>query len=426
MASKARRAYTILAVVAAVVAAAWGLHRWWSAGKEKTDDAQVDADVLPLSARVGGVIKAVRISDHQQVKAGDVLFEIDPADLDVEQARAEAELEAAKAQQAAADAQAAITQSSSAGGLSSAKAMLTGSSAAVRSADDQVRAAEAAVARAKTDLATADSELARTQQLLAREAVTKRELEHAQQARDNAKATLDAANAQLDSAREAKSLATSRVAEAQGRVTQSSPVEAQNAASLASQKLAAARVRSAEVALQKATLQRSYATITAPSDGIVSKLAAHAGQTVQPGQALLMLVPNETYVIANFKESQVGKMKPGNVVDIDIDAFPDAEFQGVVETISPATGARFSLIPPDNATGNFVKVVQRVPVKIRWKSTPPANVRAGLSAEVVVHLDQVDMAALDKAPKQAQLPATVPAPAAPAPSQQAEAPVTKP
>jgi len=260
------------------------------------------------------------------------------------------------------------------------------------------RAAEASVARARADLANADSELARTKQLLDREAVTKRQLEHAQQAREVAKASLDAALAQLDSARSMKQQAASRVAEAQGRVTQSSPVDAQVAASQASQKLAAARVKSAEVALQKAKLQRSYTTIIAPSDGTVSKLGAHVGQTIAPGQALLMLVPAETYVTANFKESQVGKMKPGNLVDIEIDAFPDQEFKGVVETISPATGARFSLIPPDNATGNFVKVVQRVPVKIRWRKAPPANVRAGLSAEVVVHVDDVDLTQLDKAP----------------------------
>ncbi|HTL38357.1 MAG TPA: HlyD family secretion protein [Kofleriaceae bacterium] len=412
MAAKARRAYTILALVAVVVAGAWGLHRWWSAGKEKTDDAQVDADVVPISARVGGVIKVAHITDHSQVKAGDVLFELDTSDLDVELARTEAELEAAKAQQSAADAQVSITQSSSKGGLSTANAQLTGAAASVRSADDMARAAEASVARARADLAQADAELARTQQLLEREAVTKRELEHAQQARAVAKAGLDAAMAQLDSARESKRQATSRVAEAQGRVTQSSPVDAQVAASEASQKLAAARVKSAEVALQKAKLQRSYATITAPQDGTVSKLGAHVGQTIAPGQALLMIVPADTYVTANFKESQVGKMKPGNPVDIEIDAFPDDEFKGVVETISPATGARFSLIPPDNATGNFVKVVQRVPVKIRWRKAPPANVRAGLSAEVVVHVDDVDLTQLDKAPSSAPKQAST-APAAP-------------
>lgn len=395
MTAKARRAYFILGIIAVVIAAVWGLHRWWTHGKESTDDAQIDADVVPLAARVGGVIKNVHVTDHQQVKAGDVLFEIDPADLDVELARTSAELEGAKAQQAAADAQVMITQSSSKGGLSSAQAMLTGADASVRGADDQVHAAEAAVARARTDLAQSEADLARTQQLLAKEAITKRELEHAQQARDVAKAGLDAATAQLGSAREAKRLASSRVAEAAGRVTQSSPVDAQVAASAAAQKLAAAKVQAAQVALDKAKLMRSYATVIAPSDGTVSKLAAHAGQTVQPGQGLLMLVPNETYVVANFKESQVGKMKAGDAVDIEIDALPGDEFSGVIDSLSPATGARFSLIPPDNATGNFVKVVQRVPVKIRWKSAPPNAVRPGLSAEVTVHVGDSNGAPLE-------------------------------
>src|SRR5512143_54734 len=167
MKPKARRAYFILSIIAVVVAAAWGIHRLWTAGKESTDDAQIDADVVPLAGRVGGVIKNVKVMDHQQVKAGTVLFEIDPADLDVEVARTEAELEAAQAQLAAADAQVAIVQSSSKGGLSSARAMLTGADASVRGAEDQTRAAEAAVARARTDLAQADADLARAQQLLA-------------------------------------------------------------------------------------------------------------------------------------------------------------------------------------------------------------------------------------------------------------------
>ena len=159
------------------------------------------------------------------------------------------------------------------------------------------------------------------------------------------------------------------------------------AAADAAGKLADARVHAAEVARDKAKLQRSYARVTAPVAGYVSRLAAHPGQSVMPGQALAMLVPIETYVIANFKESQIEHMAPGDAVDIEIDAFPDHTFRGVVDTLSPATGARFSLIPPDNATGNFVKVVQRVPVKITWKQAPTEPLRPGLSAEVTVHVE---------------------------------------
>lgn len=152
---KGKRAYMILATVAMLVAAAWLAHRWWTRGQEKTDDAQVEADVVPISARVAGTLVTARVRDNQPVKAGDVLFEIDPATLDVDVARAEAELEAARAQLAAAQAQAAVVRSSSSGGLSSARAALTGASASVRGAADTIRAAEAAVAQREADLKTA-------------------------------------------------------------------------------------------------------------------------------------------------------------------------------------------------------------------------------------------------------------------------------
>jgi membrane fusion protein (multidrug efflux system) len=383
---RARKAYLILGVAAVVVAGAWLGHRWLTVGKQNTDDAQVEADVVPLAARIGGVVQTARVHDNQIVKAGDVLFEIDPADLDVEVARTTAELEAARAQQAAADAQVAVVQSSSSGGLSSARAALTGAGASVQSATAATRAAEAAVARARADLATAESDLKRTQELFDKQAGTRHDVEHAQQTRDVAKASLDAATAQLEMAREQHGLAQARVAEAQGHVTQSAPVDQVVAAAEASAKLAAARVKAAQVALDKAKLSRSYATVTAPTAGVVSKLGAHVGQQIMSGQTLLMLVPLETYVVANFKENQVGMMKPGDPVDIELDAYPGETFHGIVDTVSPATGARFSMIPPDNATGNFVKVVQRVPVKITWTKPPSLAMRPGLSAEVTVHV----------------------------------------
>lgn len=384
---RAKNAYLILAASAAAVAALWFVHRWWTHGKEDTDDAQVEADVVPMAPRVGGLIKTARVQDNQVVKAGDVLFEIDPADLDVEVARCEAELQAAQAQQAAADAQVGVVQSSSTGGLSSARAALTGAGASVRSAEEAMRAAQAAVERAKADLATAESDLKRQQDLFAQKAGTRHDVEHAQQARDVAKASLDAASAQLAMTHDQRNLAQARVAEAEGRVTQSTPVDQAVASAQASVKLAAARVTAAQVALDKAKLQRSYATVVAPAAGKISRLAAHAGQQVMAGQPLLMLVPVDSYVIANFKESQIGRMKAGDPVDIEIDAYPGQSFHGVVDTVSPATGARFAMIPPDNATGNFVKVVQRVPVKIRWSSPPGVAMKPGLSAEVTVHVD---------------------------------------
>ena len=383
---RAKNAYLILAAISAAVAVLWFGHRWWTHGKQDTDDAQVEADVVPIAPRVGGVIKAARVHDNQVVKAGEVLFEIDPADLDVEVERCRAALDAARAQQAAANAQVGVVQSSSTGGLSSARAALTGAGASVRSAEEAMRAGDAAVARARADLATAESDLKRQQDLLEKQAGTRRDVEHAQQTRDVAKAALDAANAQLAMAHDQRGLAQAHVAEAEGHVTQNTPVDQVVAAATASAKLAEARVTAAQVALDNAVLQRSYAAVTAPFAGVVSKLGAHAGQHVMQGQPLLMLVPLDSYVVANFKESQIGQMKAGDPVDVELDAYPGETFHGVVDTVSPATGARFSMIPPDNATGNFVKVVQRVPVKITWSSPPRAGMRPGLSAEVVVHV----------------------------------------
>jgi membrane fusion protein (multidrug efflux system) len=383
---RAKKAYLILGVISAVVAVAWLGHRWWTKGKESTDDAQVEADVVPVAPRVGGMVKVARVRDNQLVKAGDVMFELDPEDLDVEVARAAAELEAAVAQQASADAQVAIAQSSSSGGLSSARAALSGAGASVRSASDAMRAADAAVARARADLAAAETDLARMQSLYDKQAGTRHDVEHAQQTRDVARAALDSASAQREMAREQHGLAQSRVAEAEGRVTQSAPVNEVVNAAQAAAKLAAARVKAADANLSRAKLQRSYATVTAPTAGRISRLGAHAGQHVMLGQPVLMLVPIESYVVANFKESQLGGMKSGDPVDIEIDAFPGETFHGIVDTVSPATGARFSMIPPDNATGNFVKVVQRVPVKINWTTPPRVAMRPGLSAEVTVHV----------------------------------------
>ncbi len=384
---KAKRAYIILAAVASLVAILWFAHRWWTQGKQSTDDAQVEADVVPISSRVAGTILTTHVRDNQKVKRGDVLFEIDPASLDVEVARAEAEREAALAQLGAAEAQVAIVKSSSKGGLSSAQAALTGASASARGAADTIHAAEAAVARAHADLKTAEVEYGRVKSLFAKQAVTRQDLDLAVHAREVAQAALDAATAQLGAARNQRNSAQARVSEAQGRVAQSTPVDSQVAAAEAAATLAGARVKAAEAALAKAKLDRAHATIVAPSDGVISRLGAHVGQSVNIGQPLLMLVPNETYVVANFKEGQIAHMNAGDKVDIEIDAF-DGEFTGVVDTLSPATGARFSMIPPDNATGNFVKVVQRVPVKIRWAQPPSVPMRPGLSAEVTVHVDE--------------------------------------
>jgi membrane fusion protein (multidrug efflux system) len=175
------------------------------------------------------------------------------------------------------------------------------------------------------------------------------------------------------------------VGEARGRLSQSSPIEAQIASARAQADLAHARVQSSQAQLDLARLQLSYTKVTAPADGIASKLSVHEGQQVSTGAPVIELVPTETYLIANFKETQITKMKPGQRADIKIDAFPGHKFSGKLQSISGGTGASFSLLPADNASGNFVKVVQRVPVRIAFDTRPDVPLRAGLSADVTVH-----------------------------------------
>jgi len=178
------------------------------------------------------------------------------------------------------------------------------------------------------------------------------------------------------------------VAEAQGRFSVAKPIEAQIAAAQAQALAADAKAQSSEAALDLAKLQRAYAKVTASVDGFVSRVKLEPGDLLAAGQTVMELVPNAVYVEANFKETQIGRMKPGQLVGITVDALGSRKFQGKVESLSGGTGARFSLLPPDNASGNFVKVVQRLPVRISFVDLP-SDVRlpAGLSVDVTVHQD---------------------------------------
>jgi membrane fusion protein, multidrug efflux system len=380
------RAYLLLLGLAGGALAVYFIHGYLTRNEVKTDDAQVDADVVPVSARVGGVITKMYVVDNAKVEAGAVIAQIDDADYLAKVAGAQADLDAAIAQAESADAQVEIVRSTSGGALSSAKAQLQGTGASVRSAAAQVDAAQAAVSRARSDLAKAQQDLDRAKKLHDQGAVSGQSLEAAQATRDSQQAALDVATANLAAARDQQSLSQSRVAEAQGKVVQSTPVERQIASAMAASKLAHARVQSAQATLDLAKLQLGYTKITAPVTGFVSRLGAHDGQMVQPGAIIVMVVPVKTYVVANFKETQIERIRPGDPVDVSIDAI-GSTLHGKVESISAGTGARFSMMPPDNATGNFVKVVQRVPVKIELdQGQDTSKLHAGLSVEVKVHL----------------------------------------
>jgi membrane fusion protein, multidrug efflux system len=379
------RPYVIVATVAALALAGYGGYSWLARGRERTDDAQVDADVVMVSARVAGVVRAVRVGDNQTVKKGDVLVELDPADLAARVDQAKAQLAAARAQAQVADAQVRIVEATSHGGLSAAKAQLSGTTMSVAGTVSQIAVSKAALEKVQSDAAKADIDLARDEALRKDEAIPQAQLDTARATAQSLHAAVLQAQAQLAASEDAHHTAQAQIAEAQGRVEQSAPVDALVASARASSDLAQANVAAAQASLELANLELSYTRVVAPSDGRLSRLAVREGQQVLAGQAVVTLVPDATYVVANFKETQVGNMRPGQRAEISIDALPGHTFEGRVQSMAPGTGARFSMLPPDNASGNFVKVVQRVPVKIEWSDRDhDAALAAGLSVDVTV------------------------------------------
>jgi membrane fusion protein (multidrug efflux system) len=375
------RPYLILGGVVGLALAIYGGVAWASRGKENTDDAQIDGDVVAVSTRVSGAVLKVDVKDNQQVTKGQLLVEIDPADYTAGVRQAEAELAVAKAQARAADAQVGIVEATSRGGLSVARAQLSGSTTSVAGADADIAAAQAALARAQAQADQADLDLSRDESLLKDQAIPRQQVDMARSNAQASRAAVAQMQAQLTAARDKKRTAQTGIAESAARVEQSAPVDAQ----LANAYLAHARVDSADAALTQAKLKLSYTRIEAPSDGLLSRLAVREGQDAQTGQQVVSIVPNATYVVANFKETQVGQMHVGQRAEIKVDAYPGRTFEGKVDSTSPGTGARFSMLPPDNASGNFVKVVQRVPVKIAWVNVPAdVKLAAGMSTDVTV------------------------------------------
>ncbi len=379
-----RRAFRVVAVALVAGALAFGAHVVLTRGEETTDDAQVEADVVPLAARTGGLVKHVLVADNQTVNAGDVLLVIDDADHAARVKQAQADLAAARAALAQAQAQEQVATASARGGLSSAQATVSGSSAGVASANAQIQAARAALERAIAEAKQTQTDLQRAKALRQENAIAQAALDQAVAANDTAQAAVDQARANLAAAEEARRVAESRIAEAQGKLAQSTPIDAQIAAAHSQTELAAARVTSSEAQLALAQNQLDYTRVVAPQAGQVSRLAVHAGQLIVAGQPIAELVPAQTYVVANFKETQIGDMRPGDRAEIDVDAFPHRTLEGRVDSLSGGTGARFAVLPPDNASGSFVKVVQRVPVRIVWTRPPDLPLRAGLSCNVTV------------------------------------------
>ncbi|HXZ27233.1 MAG TPA: HlyD family secretion protein [Terriglobales bacterium] len=354
-------AVVVLALVAAV--AAW---RYYAA-RESTDDAQIDGHITPVSARVSGTVLQVNFEDNAYVQAGTVLAQLDPKDYEVALARARAELADAEANARAAHTGVPVMSTSTASTLSSAQASL----AAARKGAD---AARARLAEAQANYTKVAADLKRFQDLIARDEISQQQYDAAVAAEQAARATVEAAQAQV-------AMAQSRVAEAEAAVRAAQTAPQQVAMSEARAGAASAAVLKYQAAVEQAQLNLQYCTVRAPVTGVVSKRSVEPGQVVQAGQPLYALVNlDDLWVTANFKETQLRHMKPGQPASVSVDAF-GRSYRGHVDSIGGATGARFSLLPPENATGNYVKVVQRIPVKIVLDpgQDPEHRLRPGMS-----------------------------------------------
>jgi membrane fusion protein (multidrug efflux system) len=354
-------------------------------GLESTDDARVEGDVVMISVRVPGLVVAVPAEDDHRIKKGDLIAQVDDTDYAARLKQAQAELAQARAQASQAEAQEQMVAASARGGIAAGQAVVAGSSYAVRTAHANVASARAAVDRAEGDERSAALDLARYKTLLAANAVSQAKLDEVQAAADRARATVAQARAALSASEEELHAADSRVSEAQGHLTQSAPVETQLNAARANTALQRARVTAAEAAVALAQSQLDATRVVAPADGLLTNLSLHPGVLAAVGTPVALLVPPEVYVVANFKETQIGEMRPGQPVKVSVDAFAPRVFEGKVDTIAGGTQGRFSLLPSDNAAENFVKVVQRVPVKVRLAGTDAALL-PGLSVAVTVNV----------------------------------------
>lgn len=352
---------------------------------ESTDDAQVDADLISVPARIGGTVRAVLFEDNQRVDAGQLLAELDDATARARVAQAQASLASARAAAQAAELQAELSHTNAKSGLAVAAAGLRSSTVGAQSSQAQIAEAEARVRSAKAKLAEAELNLTRTQALFEHGAAAGSLLDQQRTAREVAHTELARAEASLSSMRLAREQAQSRIAEAQARLSQSNQVDALVREAQARAEQAQSAVATAQAQLELAQLELSYTKIYAPVAGTVSKKSINLGQSVTAGQGVVQLVPPHFWVTANFKETQLAHMRVGQPVELSVDAYPGHTLTGTVQSFSAATGSRFALLPPDNASGNFTKVVQRVSTRIELDDIPHGlALRPGMSVEVEV------------------------------------------
>ncbi len=383
-----RRAIIIVVVVVLALVAA-GI--WWrSTFTEDTDDAQVNGHLIQVSSRIAGQVAKVYVEENQMVKAGDVIAELDPSDYQVAVENAEAALSSAQANAAAANVNVPITTVNTGSNLTSADANLSGSHAGVEQAKQQLEAAQARVAQAEANNTKAQADLERYKPLVEKDVISKLQFDAAVAAADAAKAALSDARANERAAEDGVRVARQREAQAEAGLKYAQTGPQQVAAQSARARQAQAQVAEAQAKLDQARLNLSYTKIVAPEAGIITRKSVEIDQNLAPGQNLLTLVSLEgLWVTANFKETQLKHMAAGQPVEISVDA-TGKTYHGKVTQIGGATGSVLSLFPPENATGNYVKVVQRIPVRIDFtdlaKEDPNHELRPGLSVEPSVRV----------------------------------------
>ncbi len=441
-----RRRYIALPILAVVVIVGltFGL-RWlaFSRAHVRTDDAQVESTIYQISPRVPGHVRIVNVDENDHVRAGQVLAQIDPTDYQVALEQAQAALSQAQSAAAAAHGTVSVTQQTGGAGMSQAAAAVRAAQAqqqvASRNADAaasevdsaqaaeraaatavdvarrQVAAAQAVLKSAQADAKAKTDNAARLKSLAGQGAISAQESETAEATAVTAQSAVETAQANLNTAEAGVRQAQDRLRQANAAVVQATQAAAAaragvgqaqaavgqaQAAERASQasptqvgvtrsqaKSAEANVSAAKARVDQARLNLSYTTIKSPIDGVVAQKNVREGQYVQPGQPLFAAVPpNAEYIDANYKETQLAKIKVGDPASFTVDAYPGQTFYGTVSSISPGTGSVFSLLPPENATGNFTKVVQRVPVRILvdWRRSPDRVLRQGMSVIATV------------------------------------------
>jgi membrane fusion protein (multidrug efflux system) len=382
--------FRIGVVVAAIVLLIVGLFVYrYLASYESTDDAQVDGHVNSISARITGHVTKLNVEDNQNVQAGTVLVEIDPADYQVAYERAKADFEDAQAAAVAAGVSVPITDVNTTSQVSATEADVKSARAGIQAAKQQFEASKAQLHEAEANDVKAQNDLVRYKQLVEKQEISQQQYDQAIAAARAGTATVEAARASADAAQQEVTQAEGKLVQAQANLSyaNTAPKQMQVTRARAASALAEAQRKKAD--LDQAQLNLQYTKIVAPVKGAVSNRTVEVGQNVAPGQELMKVINlDDVWITANFKETQLRKMRPGQSVEVEVDA-NGRTYHGKVDSFAGASGARFSLLPPENATGNYVKVVQRIPVKIILDpgSNKDGSLRPGMSVTPKVRLE---------------------------------------